>query len=306
MSASLEFSNPEPDDESIPGGVSELNLNPDSSTTDPLQLFMRDIGKVPLLNAFEEVELAKRIERGDNDAKAHMVEANLRLVVSIVKHYQGNGLPFLELIQEGSIGLIRAAEKFDHRLGYKFSTYATWWIRQAVARSLADKSRTIRIPVHVVEKLNKIVRRERELTAELGREATPEEIASELDMSAGEVNSILAASRNPLSLEQPVGDEQESELGHFLEDKFTAPPDEVTEESLLKEDIAKILGSISEREREILELHYGLNGKEALTLEEVGKKLDITRERVRQIENTTFKKLKTLRKFQAIRDYLEL
>ena len=230
-------------------------------TTDSLQLFLKDIGRVDLLTAAQEVELAKRIERGDHRAKQEMVEANLRLVVSIAKRYRNQGLPFLDLIQEGTIGLVRAAEKFDHRKGFKFSTYATWWIRQAVARALADKGRTIRMPVHVVEKLNRILRAERKLRTEYGREPTSAEIARELEMSIEEVDQIRRTSQTPVSLEKPVGDDDESEFGHFLEDESEPLPDEVASLSLRNEALTRALSMLGERERKVLELRFGLNGE---------------------------------------------
>jgi RNA polymerase primary sigma factor len=271
-------------------------------STDSLQLFLKDIGKVELLTAAQEVELAKRIERGDMNAKRHMVEANLRLVVSIAKKYRNQGLPFLDLIQEGTIGLVRAAEKFDYRKGFKFSTYATWWIRQAVARALADKARTIRMPVHVVEKLNKIVRSERKLRAELGREPTAVEIARELDLLAEEVEQIRRSSQAPVSLEKPVGDEEESEFGHFLTDETLPLPDEAAEVTLRKETLGKILSQLSARERRVLELRYGLDGQHPRTLDEVGRTFNVTRERIRQIENQSLKKLRALADAQKLRE----
>jgi RNA polymerase primary sigma factor len=263
-------------------------------STDALQLFLKDIGRVELLTASEEVELAKRIERGDHRAKQEMVEANLRLVVSIAKRYRNQGLPFLDLIQEGTIGLVRAAEKFDWRKGYKFSTYATWWIRQAVARALADKGRTIRMPVHVVEKLNKIVRSERKLRAELCREPTPLEIAREVELPPDEVDQILRRSQAPVSLEKPVGDEEESEFGHFLTDENAPLPDEAADVMLRSEQLRRILGTLSQRERRVLELRYGLDGGQPQTLDEVGRAFNVTRERIRQIENQSLKKLRAL------------
>jgi RNA polymerase primary sigma factor len=261
-------------------------------STDSLQLFLKDIGRVELLTAAQEVELAKRIERGDHGAKQQMVEANLRLVVSIAKKYRNQGLPFLDLIQEGTIGLVRAAEKFDYRKGFKFSTYATWWIRQAVARALADKARTIRMPVHVVEKLNKIVRSERKLRAELGREPLSREIGKELDLSVDEVEQIRRSAQTPVSLEKPVGDEEESEFGHFLTDETEPLPDEAAEVTLRKEALRGILGSLAPRERRVLELRYGLDGQHPRTLDEVGRTFNVTRERIRQIENQSLKKLR--------------
>ncbi len=275
---------------------------PREVSTDALQLFLKDIGKVDLLTAAQEVELAKRIERGDHLAKQEMVEANLRLVVSIAKKYRNQGLPFLDLIQEGTIGLVRAAEKFDYRKGFKFSTYATWWIRQAVARALADKARTIRMPVHVVEKLNKIVRSERKLRAELGREPTSVEIGRDLDLTGDEVEHIRRSAQTPVSLEKPVGDEDESEFGHFITDENLPLPDEEAETTMRKETLRKILGTLSSRERQVLELRYGLDGQHPRTLDEVGRTFNVTRERIRQIENQSLKKLRALADAVKLRD----
>jgi RNA polymerase primary sigma factor len=271
-------------------------------STDALQLFLKDVGKVDLLTAAQEVGLAKRIERGDHRAKQEMVEANLRLVVSIAKRYRNQGLPFLDLIQEGTIGLVRAAEKFDYRKGFKFSTYATWWIRQAVARALADKARTIRMPVHVVEKLNKIVRSERKLRAELAREPLAAEIARDLDLTPDEVDQIRRTAQSPVSLEKPVGDEEESEFGHFITDESVPLPEEAAEVTLRKETLEKILSQLSQRERKVLELRYGLNGEHPRTLDEVGRAFNVTRERIRQIENQSLKKLRALAESQKLRD----
>jgi RNA polymerase primary sigma factor len=272
------------------------------ASTDSLQLFLKDIGRVELLTAAQEVELAKRIERGDHRAKQEMIEANLRLVVSIAKRYRNQGLPFLDLIQEGTIGLVRAAEKFDYRKGFKFSTYATWWIRQAVARALADKARTIRMPVHVVEKLNKIVRSERKLRAELGREPSALEIGKDLDLPADEVEQIRRTSQAPVSLEKPVGDEEESEFGHFITDESAPLPDEAADTTLRRETLERILHKLSMREREVLVLRYGLDGKHPRTLDEVGRAFNVTRERIRQIENQTLKKLRALADAQVLRE----
>src|SRR4051812_32951295 len=271
-------------------------------STDSLQLFLKDIGRVDLLTAAQEVELAKRIERGDHGAKQSMVEANLRLVVSIAKKYRNQGLPFLDLIQEGTIGLVRAAEKFDYRKGFKFSTYATWWIRQAVARALADKGRTIRMPVHIVEKLNKIVRSERKLRGELGREPTIPEIAVDVEMAVEDVTQIRRTAQLPVSLEKPVGDDEESEFGHFLTDESEPLPDEAAERTLRRETLLKILGTLSEREREVIQLRYGLDGRAPLTLDEVGRAFNVTRERIRQIEHHTLKKLRALADAQKLRE----
>ena len=278
-----------------PADVSEIS-------TDSLQLFLKDIGKVPLLTAAQEVELSKRIERGDHRAKQQMVEANLRLVVSIAKNYRNQGLPFLDLIQEGTIGLVRAAEKFDYRKGFKFSTYATWWIRQAVARAIADKGRTIRMPVHVVEKLNRIMRSERKLRAELGREPLMEEIARDVEMTTDEVEQIRRSAQVPVSLEKPVGDDDESEFGHFLADESAPLPDELAETTLQREALRSILGALSERERTVLELRYGLDGQQPRTLDEVGRHFQVTRERIRQIEHQGLKKLRALADAQRVRD----
>ncbi|HSS81118.1 MAG TPA: sigma-70 family RNA polymerase sigma factor [Gaiellaceae bacterium] len=271
-------------------------------TTDSLQLFLKDIGKVDLLTAAQEVELAKRIERGEHSAKQAMVEANLRLVVSIAKKYRNQGLPFLDLIQEGTIGLVRAAEKFDHRKGFKFSTYATWWIRQAVARALADKARTIRMPVHIVEKLNKIVRSERKLRAELGREPTSYEIGIDVELTVDEVEQIRRSSQAPVSLEKPVGDEEESEFGQFIADERAESPFERAAELLTKEALKEALENLSYRERRVLELRYGLGGEHPRTLDEVGRTFNVTRERIRQIENQSLKKLQSLAEAQKLRE----
>jgi RNA polymerase primary sigma factor len=277
----------------------DLTVEP---SLDSLRLYLRSIGRVPLLTAAQEVELAQRIERGDLAAKTHMVEANLRLVVSIAKGYLGRGLTFLDLIQEGSLGLIRAVEKFDYRRGYKFSTYATWWIRQAVTRAIADKGRTIRIPVHMVEKLNKVVHVERQLVQSLGREPTPEEIAGELEMNAREVRDILRMSQQPVSLEKPVGDEEESELGDFVEDTSAESPFDLASENLRRENVHRALAALPQREREVIEMRFGLTGGRPRTLEEVGRAFNVTRERIRQIENHTLKKLESLPEAQRLRD----
>jgi RNA polymerase primary sigma factor len=277
----------------------ELSVEPG---VDSLRLYLRSIGRVPLLNAAEEVCLAKRIERGDMAAKQHMVEANLRLVVSIVKGYMGRGLTFLDLIQEGSLGLIRAVEKFDHRRGYKFSTYATWWIRQAVTRAIADKGRTIRIPVHMVEKLNKVTHAERQLIQQLGREPTPAEIAEELQCTTREVREVQRMAQQPISLEKPVGEEDDSALADFVEDVSAESPFEIASEALRREHVSRVLAVLPRREREVIEMRYGITGGRSRTLEEVGRAFNITRERVRQIENRTLKKLQTLPEAQLLRE----
>jgi len=281
--------------------VLDLSVEP---SLDSLRLYLREIGRVSLLTAEQEVALAKRIERGDMAAKRAMIEANLRLVVSISKGYLGRGLSFLDLIQEGSLGLIRAVEKFDYRKGYKFSTYATWWIRQAVTRAIADKARTIRIPVHMVEKLNKVVHVERGLVQKLGREPRPEEIARELAIAVEEVRDILRMAQLPVSLEKPIGEEEDSELGDFVRDDLTATPFDSASTNLRCADIQRALESLPERERRVIELRFGLLGGEPCTLEEVGRAFGVTRERIRQIENNTLKKLEVLPEAQSLRDAL--
>jgi RNA polymerase primary sigma factor len=300
---------PDSDDERVSelGARLEELRRPDVDLTvepslDSLRLYLRSIGRVPLLSAEEEVALAKRIERGDIAAKQHMVEANLRLVVSIAKGYVGRGLTLLDLIQEGSLGLIRAVEKFDYRRGYKFSTYATWWIRQAVTRSLADKGRTIRIPVHMVERLNKLIHAERRLIQQLGREPTPEELATELDCTVRDVRDIMRITQQPISLEKPVGEEDDSALADFVEDVSAASPFEIASEALRRENVTRVLASLPRREREVIEMRYGIVGGRSRTLEEVGRAFNITRERVRQIENRTLKKLQTLPEAQQLRE----
>jgi RNA polymerase primary sigma factor len=291
---------PPPEDEkAVAAPKLDLTVEP---SLDSLRLYLREIGKVNLLTADQEVTLAKRIERGDMGAKTAMIEANLRLVVSIAKGYLGRGLSFLDLIQEGSLGLIRAVEKFDYRKGYKFSTYATWWIRQAVTRAIADKARTIRIPVHMVEKLNKVVHIERQLVQRLGREPSPEEIAEELEMTTEEVREILRMSQLPVSLEKPIGEEEDSSLGDFVEDEAAESPFDTAQLLLRREDVVNALMALPRREREVIELRYGLLGGEPRTLEEVGRAFGVTRERIRQIENNTLKKLEHLPEAQALRD----
>jgi RNA polymerase primary sigma factor len=279
----------------------EVDLTVEPSL-DSLRLYLRSIGRVSLLTAEQEVLLARRIERGDMRAKQQMIEANLRLVVSIAKSYLGRGLTFLDLIQEGSMGLIRAVEKFDYRRGYKFSTYATWWIRQAVTRAIADKGRTIRIPVHMVEKLNKVVHVERQLVQQLGREPTPEEIASELETTAREVRDVLRMAQQPISLEKPVGEEDDSSLGDFVEDHSAESPFELASEHLRQENLRRALAALPAREREVIQMRFGLTGERPFTLEEVGRAFNVTRERIRQIENHTLKKLEALPEAQRLRD----
>jgi RNA polymerase primary sigma factor len=290
-----------PDERGRPKPKTALDLKPDM-TTDGLRLFLRGIGKVRLLSAQEEVDLARWIERGSFDAKQKMVESNLRLVVSIAKNYRNQGLPFLDLIQEGTIGLVRAAEKFDYRKGFKFSTYATWWIRQAVARALADKARTIRIPAHIVEKLNKIGRAERSLATALGREPTAEEIADVIGIDPREVEAVKLSARAPISLEKPVGDEGDSEFGQLIADERAESPYERAVEILTNEALRDALAKLSYRERRVLELRYGLGGEHPRTLDEVGRTFNVTRERIRQIETQSLKKLQNLREAQQLRD----
>jgi RNA polymerase primary sigma factor len=279
----------------------EMDLSVEPSI-DSLRFYLRSIGRVPLLSAEEEVSLAKRIERGDVAAKQQMIEANLRLVVSISKGYLGRGMNFLDLIQEGSLGLIRAVEKFDYRRGYKFSTYATWWIRQAVTRSIADKGRTIRIPVHMMERLNKVVYAERALIQQLGRDPSPAEIAAELECSTHEVREALRMAQQPVSLEKPIGDEEDSALADFVEDATAASPFEVASAALRRQSVGRVLASLPTREREVLEMRYGITGDRVRTLDEVGRAFNITRERVRQIESRTLKKLQTSPAAQELRE----
>jgi RNA polymerase primary sigma factor len=307
VTESNRFERPAPADGESQSAKPEAPRKPQIDLTvepslDSLRLYLRSIGRVELLTAAQEVSLARRIERGDLMAKQEMVEANLRLVVSIAKGYLGRGLSFLDLIQEGSLGLIRAVEKFDYRRGYKFSTYATWWIRQAVTRAIADKGRTIRIPVHMVEKLNKVVHVERQLVQELGREPTAEEIASELECSVREVRDILRMAQQPVSLEKPVGEEDESELGDFVEDESAVSPFDQASETLRKENVRRALEALPTREREVIEMRFGLTGSRPYTLEEVGRAFNVTRERIRQIENHTLKKLESLPESQRLRD----
>ncbi|MFA5801355.1 MAG: RNA polymerase sigma factor RpoD [Thermoleophilia bacterium] len=295
----------EPEDELEPVAEQEVEApveRPAAATDDSLRMYLRDIGRIPLLSAAEEVSLAKRMERGDMEAKSRLVEANLRLVVSIAKRYLGRGLSFLDLIQEGNLGLIRAVEKFDYRRGYKFSTYATWWIRQAVTRAIADQARTIRIPVHMVEKLNHLVRAKRQLVQDHGREPTPEEIAKVMDTSVDKVQHLIKISQSPVSLEKPVGDEEEAELGDFLEDEGTPRPLDAAMLEIKKDDLNKVLDSLPHRERKILELRYGLNGEHPRTLEQIGRRFGVTRERIRQIEANTLARLKEQHETQHLRE----
>jgi RNA polymerase primary sigma factor len=290
-----------PDDEVVP----KLDLSVKTPTNDPVRMYLKEIGKVPLLTAEEEVSLAKRIERHDMSAKRKLVEANLRLVVSIAKRYVGRGMLFLDLIQEGNLGLIRAVEKFDYRKGYKFSTYATWWIRQAITRAIADQARTIRIPVHMVETINKLIRVQRQLLQDVGREPTPEEIAAEMGTTPQKVREILKISQEPVSLETPIGEEEDSQLGDFIEDEDATMPVEAVSEIMQKEELSAVLGTLTHRERKVIELRFGLKGEHPRTLEEVGQKFGVTRERIRQIEAKTLAKLKAYRDSQRLRDFLD-
>ena len=291
----------EPKDETAPRKAPELDLTVEPSL-DSLRLYLNSIGRVELLTADLEIKLAKRIERGDMAAKRHMVEANLRLVVSIAKGYLGRGLSFLDLIQEGSLGLIRAVEKFDYRRGYKFSTYATWWIRQAVTRAVADKARTIRIPVHMVEKVNRVAHVERHLVQELGREPEPAEIAANLGISVADVREVMRVAQLPVSLEKPIGDGDDAELGDLVADEAASEPFEAVTENLKRQDIQRALDALPERERQVIELRYGLRGSEPLTLDEVGRAFGVTRERIRQIEANTLRRLKRLPETQGLRE----
>ena len=283
-------------DLSVPDGV---------SIEDPVRMYLKEIGKVPLLSAEEEIELAKRMELGDQEAKKRLAEANLRLVVSIAKRYVGRGMLFLDLIQEGNLGLIKAVEKFDYRKGYKFSTYATWWIRQAITRAIADQARTIRIPVHMVETINKLIRVSRQLLQELGREPTPEEIAKEMDMPVERVREILKISQEPVSLETPIGEEEDSHLGDFIQDDNVPVPADAAAFTLLKEQLEEVLGTLTEREQKVLTLRFGLEDGRARTLEEVGREFNVTRERIRQIEAKALRKLRHPSRSRKLKDYLE-
>ena len=283
-------------DLSVPEGV---------SIEDPVRMYLKEIGKVPLLSAEEEIELAKRMENGDEAAKKRLAEANLRLVVSIAKRYVGRGMLFLDLIQEGNLGLIKAVEKFDYRKGYKFSTYATWWIRQAITRAIADQARTIRIPVHMVETINKLIRVSRQLLQELGREPTPEEIAKEMDMSVERVREILKISQEPVSLETPIGEEEDSHLGDFIQDDNVPVPADAAAFTLLKEQLVEVLSTLTDREQKVLRLRFGLDDGRARTLEEVGKEFNVTRERIRQIEAKALRKLRHPSRSRKLKDYLD-
>ena len=293
------------DEEEIELDKIDLSVPEGVSIEDPVRMYLKEIGKVPLLSAEEEIELAKRMENGDEAAKKRLAEANLRLVVSIAKRYVGRGMLFLDLIQEGNLGLIKAVEKFDYRKGYKFSTYATWWIRQAITRAIADQARTIRIPVHMVETINKLIRVSRQLLQELGREPTPEEIAAEMDMSVERVREILKISQEPVSLETPIGEEEDSHLGDFIQDDNVPVPADAAAFTLLKEQLVEVLSTLTDREQKVLRLRFGLDDGRARTLEEVGKEFNVTRERIRQIEAKALRKLRHPSRSRKLKDYLD-
>ena len=293
------------DEEEVELDKIDLSVPEGVSIEDPVRMYLKEIGKVPLLSADEEIELAKKMEQGDENAKKRLAEANLRLVVSIAKRYVGRGMLFLDLIQEGNLGLIKAVEKFDYRKGYKFSTYATWWIRQAITRAIADQARTIRIPVHMVETINKLIRVSRQLLQELGREPTPEEIAEEMDMPVDRVREILKISQEPVSLETPIGEEEDSHLGDFIQDDNVPVPADAAAFTLLKEQLVEVLGTLTEREQKVLRLRFGLDDGRARTLEEVGKEFNVTRERIRQIEAKALRKLRHPSRSRKLKDYLD-
>ena len=293
------------DDDEIEVEKIDLSVPDGVSIEDPVRMYLKEIGKVPLLSAEEEIELAKRMELGDQEAKKRLAEANLRLVVSIAKRYVGRGMLFLDLIQEGNLGLIKAVEKFDYRKGYKFSTYETWWIRQAITRAIADQARTIRIPVHMVETINKLIRVSRQLLQELGREPTPEEIAAEMNMPVERVREILKISQEPVSLETPIGEEEDSHLGDFIQDDNVPVPADAAAFTLLKEQLEEVLGTLTEREQKVLTLRFGLEDGRARTLEEVGREFNVTRERIRQIEAKALRKLRHPSRSRKLKDYLE-
>ena len=293
------------DEEEVELDKIDLSVPEGVSIEDPVRMYLKEIGKVSLLSADEEIELAKRMEKGDEAAKKRLAEANLRLVVSIAKRYVGRGMLFLYLIQEGNLGLIKAVEKFDYRKGYKFSTYATWWIRQAITRAIADQARTIRIPVHMVETINKLIRVSRQLLQELGREPTPEEIAEEMDMPVDRVREILKISQEPVSLETPIGEEEDSHLGDFIQDDNVPVPADAAAFTLLKEQLVEVLSTLTDREQKVLRLRFGLDDGRARTLEEVGKEFNVTRERIRQIEAKALRKLRHPSRSRKLKDYLD-
>ena len=293
------------DEEEVELDKIDLSVPEGVSIEDPVRMYLKEIGKVSLLSADEEIELAKRMEKGDEAAKKRLAEANLRLVVSIAKRYVGRGMLFLDLIQEGNLGLIKAVEKFDYRKGYKFSTYATWWIRQAITRAIADQARTIRIPVHMVETINKLIRVSRQLLQELGREPTPEEIAEEMDMPVDRVREILKISQEPVSLETPIGEEEDSHLGDFIQDDNVPVPADAAAFTLLKEQLVEVLSTLTDREQKVLRLRFGLDDGRARTLEDVGKEFNVTRERIRQIEAKALRKLRHPSRSRKLKDYLD-
>ena len=293
------------DEEEVELDKIDLSVPEGVSIEDPVRMYLKEIGKVSLLSADEEIELAKRMEKGDEAAKKRLAEANLRLVVSIAKRYVGRGMLFLDLIQEGNLGLIKAVEKFDYRKGYKFSTYATWWIRQAITRAIADQARTIRIPVHMVETINKLIRVSRQLLQELGREPTPEEIAEEMDMPVDRVREILKISQEPVSLETPIGEVEDSHLGDFIQDDNVPVPADAAAFTLLKEQLVEVLSTLTDREQKVLRLRFGLDDGRARTLEEVGKEFNVTRERIRQIEAKALRKLRHPSRSRKLKDYLD-
>ena len=293
------------DEEEVELDKIDLSVPEGVSIEDPVRMYLKEIGKVSLLSADEEIELAKRMEKGDEAAKKRLAEANLRLVVSIAKRYVGRGMLFLDLIQEGNLGLIKAVEKFDYRKGYKFSPYATWWIRQAITRAIADQARTIRIPVHMVETINKLIRVSRQLLQELGREPTPEEIAEEMDMPVDRVREILKISQEPVSLETPIGEEEDSHLGDFIQDDNVPVPADAAAFTLLKEQLVEVLSTLTDREQKVLRLRFGLDDGRARTLEEVGKEFNVTRERIRQIEAKALRKLRHPSRSRKLKDYLD-
>ena len=292
------------DDDEIEVEKIDLSVPDGVSIEDPVRMYLKEIGKVPLLSAEEEIELAKRMELGDQEAKKRLAEANLRLVVSIAKRYVGRGMLFLDLIQEGNLGLIKAVEKFDYRKGYKFSTYATWWIRQAITRAIADQARTIRIPVHMVETINKLIRVSRQLLQELGREPTPEEIAAEMNMPVERVREILKISQEPVSLETPIGEEEDSHLGDFIQDESIPTPVEATNQTLLHEQLDEVVSTLTEREQRVIKLRFGWDDGRPRTLEEVGKEFNVTRERIRQIEAKALRKLRHPNRSRKLKDFL--
>ena len=291
------------DNEEI-GLISDVDILEGVSTEDPVRMYLKEIGNVPLLSGEEEVELAKRVEQGDEEAKKKLTEANLRLVVSIAKKYVGRGMPFLDLIQEGNMGLMKAVDKFDYTKGYKFSTYATWWIRQAITRGIADTGRTIRVPVHMVETINKTLRMTRTLLQELGREPTPEEVAARLNVPVARVREVLKLSRDPVSLDTPIGEEDDSHLGDFIEDDTALSPSDSAAFSMLREELKSALESLTDRERQVIELRFGLLDGRARTLEEVGKEFNVTRERIRQIEAKALRKLRHPSRSKRLKDFL--